>query len=171
MSAPQTPDEAAWGADARPHPLDGVQTGASITVRLKDGRTYAGVAQLTANGHLSVHAGTEIHDVSPLDIKAVETAPQTPPPCPDGITWCTITHEHTLHRTRNFGTDAFVMIVQDLDRDLVVWVSTNEPKSSVVEITQATYLRTLADLSRQSVATALTEAADELDRITSGGAS
>jgi hypothetical protein len=180
----------AWGSDAQPHPLDGIQTGASITVRLKDGHQYAGVAQLTANGHLAVHTGNEIHDVSPLDIEAIHygkgsITPQDPPPCP--VEWCTVTDprhnegHHCIHNSDHFGSPT-----TGLRRPWIVreWTAKDGWEPPVVTIgaehgivnLDANTARAIAQAIESAhpgseLAIALRKAADELDRITSGGGS
>ena len=111
------------------------------------------------------------------------SAPQTPPPCP-ACGWCAQDHGTTdpaelasvPHYSLNYvgagKGDAYIILAKQPE-DAVTTLSISvlfDVKAPIMQVTAAE-ARMLASIARPEVATALREAADELDRITSGGTS
>ena len=100
------------------------------------------------------------------------SAPQTQPSCPD---WCARLHTSAMapsHCTGNFaaeGSGAYVVVIQHPGEQPDILLSTLDD-APLLHLDSGT-ARMLAQLAAEPAATALRVAADELDRITSGGAS
>lgn len=72
--------------------------------------------------------------------------------------------------SRAFGNTVYVAIVQDPGRKPEIHFSSYSPDDPVLAVTAAE-ARMVASLAVEPLAAALRQAADELDRITSGGTS
>ena len=109
-----------------------------------------------------------------------ETGPQTPPPCP--VEWCARgQHKSVWHESRDFRPDsmvgtASVLIVQQKDDPPIVQLwHYQEADGQAIKLWGYEVLALTALIEHvhpgSPLAAALRQAADELDRITSGGGS